>query len=64
MGVPQSRQKPRRATAELSNHDIVPRVTRKPDFGTGTITAKGPPTAFWHIRQWQTWTLSGAPSLA
>jgi hypothetical protein len=26
---------------------------------TGQMTAKGPPTAFWHMRQWQTWTFTG-----
>jgi hypothetical protein len=57
--VPQSRQKPRRATAELWNHENSPRVTVKSVFITGQMTANGPPTAFWHMRQWQTWTFTG-----
>jgi hypothetical protein len=40
------------------------RVIRKSDLSTRQITAKGPPTAFWHMRQWQTWTLLGALSKA
>jgi hypothetical protein len=63
-GVPQSRQKPRRARSELLNQEIWPRVTRNEVFRTGPITAKGPPTAFWHIRQWHRCTFLGGKSQA
>ncbi len=64
MSVPQVRQKPRRATSELWNHAISPRVRRNEALETGQMTANGPPTAFWHMRQWHTWTFSGGASQA
>ncbi|GGF39871.1 hypothetical protein GCM10011321_33340 [Youhaiella tibetensis] len=62
--MPQLLQKPRRARSELRNQENAPRVTRNELLSTGQITANGPPTAFWHIRQWQTWTFSGGASKA
>src|SRR5208337_4496791 len=53
-GVPQAAQKCRSATEELRNEAGSPRVQAKRAAGTFDRAANGPPTAFWHMRQWQT----------
>jgi len=53
-GVPQSLQNPRIPEAELRNAAGRPRVHTTSAFGSLASAAKGPPTAFWHMRQWQT----------
>jgi len=49
--LPQARQNPRRPTSELAKKLSAPRVTRNDGLSTGQMTANGPPTAFWHMRQ-------------
>lgn len=61
--MPQSRQKPRVPEAELRNVAARPRVHTTSAFGSLASAANGPPTAFWHMRQWQTLP-SGAESNA
>ena len=52
-GVPQLWQKCRSAADELWKLAGSPRVQTKQDDVTLQKAANGPPTAFWHMRQWQ-----------
>src|SRR5581483_10672566 len=59
-GVPQSRQKSRSAIEEDLNAAGLPRVQEKSFLSISTKVANGAPDAFWHIRQWQRLTRTGA----
>jgi hypothetical protein len=59
-GVPHAGQKSRHAAEELWNMAGWPRVHAKSCSLSGTKAANGPPTAFWHMRQWQRCAPSGA----
>ncbi len=59
-GVPHAAQKSRAASEELRKVAGVPRVQAKSASCTGASGANGPPTAFWHIRQWQMCVPCGA----
>src|SRR5205823_9120406 len=63
-GVPQLAQKSRCASDELAKLAGVPRAQAKSLRCTGADAANGPPTAFWHIRQWHRCTRSGGPLIA
>jgi len=52
-GVPHVAQKPRWATEELRNSAGAPRVQTKSARPISAQAKNGPPTAFWHMRQWQ-----------
>ena len=58
-----------RSGAEMSLRKLaklagVPRVQAKALRFTGAPVANGPPTAFWHMRQWQICTPSGIANSA
>jgi hypothetical protein len=57
--VPQRGQKPRSAADELANSDGLPRVQAMSGSFTAAHAKNGPPTAFWHMRQWQIPVRSG-----
>jgi hypothetical protein len=59
-GVPQRAQKPRSAAEELRNLVGSPRVQAKFSIRTFAHAVKGPPTDFWHMRQWQMPARSGS----
>src|SRR6516162_2444279 len=59
-GVPQLAQKSRIAMEEEWNEAGVPRVQLKSSFSISAKDANGAPEAFWHIRQWQMLTFTGA----
>src|SRR6202051_2256035 len=63
-GVPQSLQKSRIAIEEERNEAGSPRGQAKSRRSISAKEANGAPEAFWHIRQWQTLTLTGAPDTA
>src|ERR1700746_3843201 len=63
-GVPQLAQKSRIAMEEERNAAGLPRVQLKSSLAISAKDAKGAPEAFWHIRQWQMLTLSGAALIA
>src|ERR1700710_1861850 len=63
-GVPQAAQKSRIAIEEDLNAAGWPRVQLKSACSISAKEANGAPEAFWHIRQWQTDILAGAPATA
>src|SRR3954453_12013387 len=64
MGVPQAAQKSRSAIEEEANAAGLPRVQEKCSCGISANEANGAPLAFWHIRQWQMLTRTGAADTA
>jgi hypothetical protein len=59
-GVPQAAQKSRSAIEEERNVAGLPRVQAKSPRSMSAKDANGAPVAFWHIRQWQMLTFTGA----
>src|ERR1700751_6328955 len=63
-GVPQLAQKSRSAIEEERNAAGLPLVQVKSACSISAKEANGAPEAFWHIRQWQMLTLTGAAETA